>query len=839
MKNSTLCLIMSIVLAPLMMAQNTLPQIHRPDESDHFGPITHSRTAQMPSRSFYKSKSEWQHIIDSTWGMGMTLAEKLQLFDAYASLLTTRFDGFKSLGMNWSNWDSLRNRYRSKIDSSTSRGRFAAIMNYLALSLRDVHTYALDTTVVLSSLVPGTPVLVLHTFPTDDHFGATLSVLPDSSAIVLRTVLNHPLGLQPGDVILGYEGVPWRRLLPELLDAEIPVFARGTGSLSADIDSKLRSVGLNWHLFDTIDVVKYTTKDTVHLSVSPLLTLPTTPMLNNEQLEIPGVPFPTYSESRLVISGVISGSNIGYIYLLSHTPNNAADPQLRDAVKSLLNTDGLIIDMRHTMGGWSIFDEAFAMLFNETFHTIVDAYRAGSSSLELVSMDNAATYDIHGAHLYDRPIAVLLGPTCWSMGDCTAHRLRSHPMIRFFGKSPTSSLGDNIFLTGYANWTIRYSIGDMFLSSKSGEYLNRREFPIDDPVWFNQNDVAKGDDTVVKDALHWIANLSYGHDVKLNTDFGEPAGDTIKITATIENPQKHALDVWSYLNVKDSTTLLVDSCQMFDDGMHSDGKSGDNIYGGNVRPSVKAPWFGVSLRTTDLTSGTFRHLPRARRYFTAGPVICSGWINAWTDTIPNPGDELLMRFNLVNSGRSDTVKNVTATISVLDTTAYILTVTQIPFGNLAPGQQSLGTKAQKVTIQTTCPLNREVRLLVNISTEGTLAWTDTVSITVQAPTGVMAHNNTAPTEYSLGQNYPNPFNPATVISYELAVNSVVTLKIFDLVGRGVATLVNEKKDAGRYSVQWDASGFASGIYFYRLEALQTERGRAGNYVATKKLVLLR
>jgi aminopeptidase N len=86
--------------------------------------------------------------------------------------------------------------------------------------------------------------------------------------------------------------------------------------------------------------------------------------------------------------------------------------------------------------------------------------------------------------------------------------------------------------------------------------------------------------------------------------------------------------------------------------------------------------------------------------------------------------------------------------------------------------------------------------------------------------------NEMPRGFVLEQNYPNPFNPTTVISYQLPVNSYVTLKIFDLLGREVSTLVNEKKDAGRFSVQWDASARASGVYFYRLTAaghIQTAR----------------
>jgi len=75
-----------------------------------------------------------------------------------------------------------------------------------------------------------------------------------------------------------------------------------------------------------------------------------------------------------------------------------------------------------------------------------------------------------------------------------------------------------------------------------------------------------------------------------------------------------------------------------------------------------------------------------------------------------------------------------------------------------------------------------------------------------------------PKGYDLDQNYPNPFNPVTTIDYAIPQHSDVKVKIFDLLGREVAVLVNESKGAGKYSVQWDASAMPSGIYFYRLEA---------------------
>ena len=88
-----------------------------------------------------------------------------------------------------------------------------------------------------------------------------------------------------------------------------------------------------------------------------------------------------------------------------------------------------------------------------------------------------------------------------------------------------------------------------------------------------------------------------------------------------------------------------------------------------------------------------------------------------------------------------------------------------------------------------------------------------------------------PTVYGLEQNYPNPFNPTTQINYQLPENNHVTLQVYDILGNLVTTLINGEIEAGYHSVTWNASGIASGIYFYIL--------RSGNFVSTKKLILLK
>ena len=96
-----------------------------------------------------------------------------------------------------------------------------------------------------------------------------------------------------------------------------------------------------------------------------------------------------------------------------------------------------------------------------------------------------------------------------------------------------------------------------------------------------------------------------------------------------------------------------------------------------------------------------------------------------------------------------------------------------------------------------------------------------------------------PERFSLSQNYPNPFNPTTKIRYQLPNSMNVTLKVFDILGQEVATLVNERQNAGSYSLEFSptnlarqtAGGLASGVYFYRL--------RAGDFIQQRKMLLLK
>jgi hypothetical protein len=95
----------------------------------------------------------------------------------------------------------------------------------------------------------------------------------------------------------------------------------------------------------------------------------------------------------------------------------------------------------------------------------------------------------------------------------------------------------------------------------------------------------------------------------------------------------------------------------------------------------------------------------------------------------------------------------------------------------------------------------------------------------------ISENPTPPSDFALSQNYPNPFNPVTIISYQLPMTNDVEISIYNLLGQRVATLVNNRQKAGYHQVEWDASGFASGVYYYRIQA--------GDFNDMKKMMILK
>jgi len=104
---------------------------------------------------------------------------------------------------------------------------------------------------------------------------------------------------------------------------------------------------------------------------------------------------------------------------------------------------------------------------------------------------------------------------------------------------------------------------------------------------------------------------------------------------------------------------------------------------------------------------------------------------------------------------------------------------------------------------------------------------------------VFSDEDQSPGSYALEQNYPNPFNPNTTIAFRLPMHGFVTLRIYDVLGRLVSTLLDEQKNAGLYTVDWNSTGVASGVYFYQLSAHPLAGTQTGDFVETRKMILVR
>jgi hypothetical protein len=465
------------------------------------------------SRIGKRTVEEWRELIDETWGPGLPAEEQVQIFDAAWNNLDRDYGAYMNLEVDM---QALRRRYRREIREGVSKGRFAAIMNHLSLAMKDAHTAIMKHSLNWQSRIDfDTPLFVVGAWNNNATFGAALTPTPEGSLLVYRVLPNHNLGLQPGDLVLGYDGVPWKDLYPLLLAAELPIQLRGFwGSTDEAMEHcMLMSAGLNWHLFDTIDIQRYGSDDVVSLPTTLLVGQQGT-IWGNEQLPVPGVEMPDFVNEDYITWGVIDGTRIGYIYVASwHWEDQyLISEQWFEAIDELMHhheTDGLIVDFRLNYGGYMLeAHDGYRLLFNERVSAVsFDLRGSPDDHLDMVPHPTftAERFTIPGESTtyYDKPIAVLFGPGAVSNGDWESLRMGFHPMVRTFGK-PTNgafTLSDNPVLGD--DWSFTKGTGSGYLVD-GHTYLAHIGVQPDVKIWLERDDVANGRDTVVEAAMSWI-----------------------------------------------------------------------------------------------------------------------------------------------------------------------------------------------------------------------------------------------------------------------------------------------------------------------------------------------
>ncbi len=330
---------------------------------------------------------------------------------------------------------------------------------------------------------------------------------------------------------------------------------------------------------------------------------------------------------------------------------------------------------------------------------------------------------------------------------------------------------------------------------------------------------------LICDYAHLYGKI-YAIHTTVNKPYMIPSIGTITVTTKFVNLEQHNFTANALFVSSDSS--YIDSTALYDDGLHGDSLANDGLWGGFISPISQEEIFKIGVSTLDSENGEYFYTGDLTRFTTAGPLKLDSV--AYLKGIHN---YFSLRPFVRNDGTSMAITGAKVRLYCDDPWVSSISANYISLPGIAPGVTVGGNTWAAVNyIDSLFPGYFNFR--TEITHDGWTFWRDSMQVII---TGVEAEG-LQPLMYKLEQNYPNPFNPITTIKYKIPELSFVTLKIYDVLGSEVATLVNEEKPAGRYEIVFDAANLSSGVYFYRLQAVPTGR-QAGSFVETKKMVLLR
>ncbi len=316
----------------------------------------------------------------------------------------------------------------------------------------------------------------------------------------------------------------------------------------------------------------------------------------------------------------------------------------------------------------------------------------------------------------------------------------------------------------------------------------------------------------------------YAEKCFVDNAYKNPGVDSLIITTKINNPNNHNLTVKAL--IENFAQSFADTITLYDDGLHQDSIASDKYYGGLYSVLEEESFYNIHVATSSADSG-YNNISRSlARYTTAGPIVIDSFLLE-----PFMGSMNKLKLYLKNVGNTMTVSDITVKLATLDTN----NVSKISTGTVAVDIIA-GESVEMGNVYITINGSPDTILFnLNIYSDGYDFWQDSLLIDL-TPTDVEHDDENIPKVFALEQNYPNPFNPSTTIKYEIPGqarndNVHVQLRVYDILGREVAVLVNGQRKPGYYEVNWNANNNSSGVYFCRI--------RAGGFVDVKKMILLR
>jgi photosystem II stability/assembly factor-like uncharacterized protein len=355
---------------------------------------------------------------------------------------------------------------------------------------------------------------------------------------------------------------------------------------------------------------------------------------------------------------------------------------------------------------------------------------------------------------------------------------------------------------------------------------------------------AVGDEGLMINLIKPKSKIASGVSLEISDKYFDPKIDTINFIAEISNPENHQVEVFA--NIYNADGSINDTVFLYNDLEQKDNISNNNIWSGSLfAGDLNEDMFEVELITKDIALNYLHTYPCKQYFTTVGPV----YLVSFKDTLLNNEYLGLHEFTLYNSSKDRMVEDISIHMYSVSECLGRTYNYNVSFGDIYPKQPRLHLGFHITIELANC--EDSLKFLMDIASEGRIYWKDSLSLKIPDPTGISILD--LPEEFSTEQNYPNPFNPSTTIRYTIPhrprqligdgvniekINETsdfslmnVKLKIYDILGSEVATLVNEKQKPGYYKVEWDASNYASGIYLYRFQC--------GDFIKTRKMIFLK
>lgn len=455
----------------------------------------------------------WSERVESFWGDAPEEEERLRVFDHLWESLAEDYASFDSYDVDW---EASREHYRPLVAEDQGYGSFYGHLRQMVDQLHDPHAPLLSQTVCTTRVRERPP--AWRNIDAIPAVGGCVT-LDDQGELLVYQVASgdsNPLDLEPGDVIVGFDGQPWEEALAEVESWGLPEcdedFAMAPVSRAR---RRAATVAANSHLFSTIEVRRYASGAVESHDTGPVIDKSTEITVCADQIPTPGLSQPVLSWAELDLGrcsnclswGVVPGTNIGFISAYAWYGDALDD--LDEAVEALYETDALVVDQRFNLGGVvQVTDHGFPVLFDQDVDPVVEYHRRvpGGDYTELERRyDSSITADPETS--YEGPIAVLTGPKSGSAGDLVPYALALHPRSRSFGRATVGAFGelapvwypDDPFL---GDLSLKLTVGQMVAAD--GTHLGAWEQRPDEEVWITAADAAAGVDPVLEAALQWI-----------------------------------------------------------------------------------------------------------------------------------------------------------------------------------------------------------------------------------------------------------------------------------------------------------------------------------------------